>query len=107
MLLSYGNISIIYILIFFFFFSNLTKYSQLSWSGKRLAEGIRLLFFLSHGSGLSCCSQALDEKKKRERERETFKNERVLSVSLLPPFSHSPCPSLSSSSARCSASHAF
>lgn len=64
MLFSYGNISIIYII----FYANLTKYSQLSWSGKRLAEGIRLLFLLPHGSGLSCCGWVVDEKKK-ERER--------------------------------------
>lgn len=61
MLFSYGNISIIYII----FYANLTKYGQLSWSGKRLAEGIRLLFLPPHGSGLSCCSWVLDEKKKK------------------------------------------
>lgn len=73
MLLSYGNISIIYIINFFFVVANLTKYDQLCWSGKRkLAEEIRFLFFLPHRSGLSYPSQVFDEKgkqKKREREK--------------------------------------
>ncbi|XP_057615487.1 transcription factor ETV6-like [Chionomys nivalis] len=50
-LFSYGNISIIYII----FYANLTKNGQLSWSGKRVAEGIRLLFLLPHGSDDEAC----------------------------------------------------
>lgn len=71
---------IYYISIFFIFiFANLPKYSQLSWSGKRLAEGIRPLFFLPHRSGLSCCSRVLDEKKK---EKILAKHERGLRLRL-------------------------
>lgn len=68
---------------FFVVVANLTKYGQLGWSGKRkLAEGIRFLFFLPHRSGVSCPSQVLDEKGK-QNERDTFKQwkRRVLSPS--------------------------
>lgn len=92
MLLSYGNISIIYIINFFFVVANLTKYDQLCWSGKRkLAEEIRFLFFLPHRSGLSYPSQVFDEKgkKKKKREREiASKNEKEEFCLHLPPPPH-------------------
>lgn len=78
-----------YIYYIYYFYANLTKYGQLSWPGKRLAEGIRLLFLPPHGSGLSCCSWVLDEKKKKREILSKKMKEKVLSVSLLPPFSHS------------------
>lgn len=85
-LLSYGNISIIYILLIFFVVANLTKYDQLSWSGKRkLAEGIGFLFFLPHRSGLSCPSQVLDEKGKQKTREIPSKSEREEFCLHLPP----------------------